>query len=59
MLTEVGTTLFAIKVNGQTIATNIPSRSLAEATLFNLPPDQRNIAEIVPITCDGKTVLFG
>lgn len=59
MLTEVGTTLYAIKVNGQTVATNIPSRSLAEATLFNLPPDQRNIAEIVAITSSGQTVLFG
>lgn len=59
MLTEINTTLFAIKVNGQTIVTNIPSRSLAEATLFNLPPEQRNLAEIVAVTSDGKSVLFG
>lgn len=59
MLTEVGAMLYAIKVNGQIVANNIPSRVLAEATLFNLPPDQRKIAEIVPVTGDGKTVLFG
>jgi hypothetical protein len=59
MLTEVGTTLFAIKVNGQTIVHNIPSRLLAEATLFNLPPEQRALAEIVVVTSDGRSVLLG
>lgn len=59
MLTEVGPTLYAIKVNGKIVVPNIPSRSLAEATLFNLPADQRAIAEIVTVTSDGKSLLLG
>lgn len=59
MLTEVSPTFFAIKVNGQIVHANIPSRQLAEATLFQLPLDQRAVAEIVPVTSTGQTVLFG
>jgi hypothetical protein len=59
MLTEIGQTLYAIRINGRTIVPNLQSRQLAEATLLNLPADQRAIAEIVPITPEGKTVLFG
>ena len=59
MLTEINTTLYAIRVNGATVVANIPSRPLAEATLFNLPPEQRAIAEIVTVTQDGKSLLLG
>lgn len=59
MLTEVNSTMYSVTVQGRVIATNIPSRTLAEATLFTLPPDQRAVAEIVPVTGDGKQVLFG
>jgi hypothetical protein len=59
MLTEVSPTFFMVRVQGRTVASNLPSRQLAEATLFNLPPDQRAIAEIIPVTADGKAVLFG
>lgn len=59
MLTEIGQTLYAIRVNGQIVASNLPSRQLAEATLLNLPAEQRALAEIVPVTPEGKTVLFG
>jgi len=59
MLTEINQTFFAVYVNGRVIATNIPSRTLAEATLMNLPADQRQIAEIRPMSSDGKQVLLG
>jgi hypothetical protein len=59
MLTEINQSLFAVRVNGRTIATNLPSRQLAEATLLTLPQHERALAEIVSITSDGKTVLFG
>ena len=59
MLTEVNTTKYVIKVNGVTIIPNIPSRAIAEATVFGLPPDQRAIAEIVTVTDDGRTMLLG
>jgi hypothetical protein len=59
MLTEVDVVLYAIKINGQTIIPNIPSRMLAEAALFNLPASQRALAEIVTVTSDGRSVLLG
>lgn len=59
MLTEVSPTLWAVVVNGRTVATNLPSRLLAESTIMNLPPEQRQFAQAVPVTSDGKTVLFG
>jgi hypothetical protein len=59
MLTEINQSLFAVRVNGRTIATNLPSRQLAEATLLTLSQHERALAEIVSITSDGKTVLFG
>ena len=59
MITEVTPTFFCIKIKGVVVVPNIPSRQLAEATLFNLPADQRVIAEIVPVTADGKSLLLG
>lgn len=59
MLTEINTTLYAIKVNGHVMVSNIPSRELAEATLFNMTPEQRALAEIVPVTPDGRSLLLG
>lgn len=59
MLTEVNSTMYSVVVQGRVVSTNIPSRTLAEATIFTLPPDQRAVAEIVPVTSDGKQVLFG
>ena len=59
MLTEISQTMFNVVIQGRTIASNLPSRQLAEAALLNLPPDQRMVAEIVPMTNDGKRVLFG
>lgn len=59
MLTEVSTTSYAIKVAGRIVVSNIPSRQIAEATLFSLAPDQRSVAEIVTLTPEGKTLLLG
>lgn len=59
MFTESIPILFAVKVNGQIIATNLPSRSIAETQIFNLPVDQRALAEIVSVTSDGRQVLLG
>lgn len=59
MLTEVNQTQFTVKVAGRTIQSNIPSRQLAEAYVLTLPQDQRAVAEIVPVTSEGKTILFG
>lgn len=59
MLAEVQPTLYSIRVAGRVIASNIPSRQLAEAQLFTLPADQRALAEIVPVTQDGRSILLG
>ena len=59
MITETTPIMFSVRVNGTTVCTNLPSRQLAEAAIFNLPPDQRPLAEIVQLTPDGKVVLFG
>jgi hypothetical protein len=59
MLTEISQTFFNVIIQGRVVAINLPSRQLAEATLLQLPPEQRMLAEIVPVTNDGKQVLFG
>jgi hypothetical protein len=59
MLTEIAPTYFAIRINGVLVAQNIPSRQLAEATVYQLPQEQRMIAEIVPMTPDGRSLLLG
>lgn len=59
MLTEVNSTQYKVVVEGRVVANNVPSYQLAEATVFSLPADQRAVAQIVPITPEGKTVLFG
>lgn len=59
MITEVNVTQFAIKINGVIVHNHIPSRQIAEATFYALSPEQRAIAEIVPITDNGKSLLLG
>lgn len=59
MLTEINSTTYAIKVNGQYIIKDIPSYTLAESALYGLTPELRAVAEIVPLTTDGKSLLLG
>jgi hypothetical protein len=59
MLTEVSPVLFAVKINGVIAIPNLPSRFVAENLIASLPADQRVLAEVVPMTSDGKTMLFG
>lgn len=59
MLTEIGTTLWAVRVQGRIVVTNLPSQRLAENAVLSLPVEQRSLAEVIPVTPDGKTVLFG
>lgn len=49
---------YVIKVRGQVRSSPLP-RSLAEAAMANLPVDERTIAELVPITTDGRELLLG
>lgn len=59
MLTEVSTTRFVVKVNGVAISTRLQTKTLAEAFLLTLAPQQRAIAEIVPVADNGKELLLG
>lgn len=59
MLTEVAPTTWQVRVQGRVVAANVQSKPLAEHIVMSLPPEQRHLAEIVPTTSDGKTVLFG
>lgn len=59
MLTEVAPTLFCVRVNGHVIAPNLPSKTIAEQVVYALPVDQRALAEIVPMTADGRSILLG
>lgn len=59
MLTEIDSTKFSVVVRGRVVSTNIATRNLAEAVILTLPAEQRAVAEIVPVTADGKQVLFG
>lgn len=59
MLTEVSPTSWQVRIQGQVVSGNIQTKQLAEHFILSLPPAQRALAEIVPVTNDGKTVLFG
>lgn len=59
MITENNPTVYSIRVNGVVLFANLASRTLAEATLFQLSLEQRALAEIVPTTVQGQQILFG
>ncbi len=50
---------YVVKVNGVEISTRFNERLVAEMAKNNLPNEQKMIAEVVPITTDGKQVLLG
>ncbi len=50
---------YVIKINGQTVSVPFASKMLAEQHIGNLPQDQQLLAEIVPVTDNGKQILFG
>ncbi len=49
---------YVVKVNG--VAVTAPtSKAIAEQHKAALPGDSQKLAEVVPVTSDGKEVLFG
>lgn len=59
MLHEVEEAKYVIKANGVIVSIPFNSKILAEQHIENLPQDLRSIAEVVPVTPDGKEILFG
>lgn len=53
------TVYYVVKVNGVEITPKWPDRMMAENSLLSLPDDQRILAEVVPVTTDGKQMLLG
>lgn len=49
---------YAIKINGKVVSILFTSKMLAEQHLNNLPQEQQMIAEVVPVTKDGRQILF-
>lgn len=50
---------YIIKVNGKPVSPRYGSRLIAESERLKLDEPQRSVAEIVPVTEDGKDILFG
>jgi len=50
---------YVIKVNGVAVSTTFAEKLVAEMAKNNLPEEQRLLAEVVPVTSDGKQVLLG
>lgn len=59
MLTEVQPTLYNIVVHGKVVLANIPSKALAESSVYSLSIEDRLAASIIPVTLGGQQVLFG
>ena len=50
---------YIVKVNGVAVSDKFSERMMAEMAKNNLPNEQRMIAEVVPVTNDGKQLLLG
>ncbi|RWZ87210.1 MAG: hypothetical protein EO766_11810 [Hydrotalea sp. AMD] len=59
LITENTPIKFAVIVNGVQVGTPQPTKTLAEAIILNLPPQQRQLAEIRPVTTGGAELLLG
>lgn len=58
MIRETQQVMYVAKINGVPVTLPQPSRHLAEAALSQLPAESRQFAVIVPVTTDGKELLF-
>jgi len=50
---------YVVRVNGVAVSTPFNERMMAEMAKNNLPEEQKMIAEVVPVTADGKQLLLG
>lgn len=58
IIKETQQTKYVVKVRGVTMSAPQPSMQLAEAVINTLPPEQQSFATIVPVTGEGKEMLF-
>ena len=59
ILTDNQQIYYVVRVNGANITAPVTSKMVAESSLNSLPPETQSIAEVVPVTADGKELLFG
>lgn len=50
---------YVVKVNGVEVSPHFQTPQLAEMQMMQLNEDQRAIAEVVPVTTSGDTLLLG
>lgn len=50
---------YVVCVNGQEMSQRVESKMLAEMEKQKLDESLRSIAEVVPVTADGKQILLG
>jgi len=51
--------MYVVKVNGVEKSVRFTDRVMAEMAINNLPENERMLAEVQPITQDGKQLLLG
>lgn len=56
---DMNVVYYVVRVNGVEISTRFNERLMAEMAKNNLPKEQQMLAEVVPITTDGKQILLG
>jgi hypothetical protein len=56
---DIDVVYYVIKVNGVSVSGNFTEQMAAELAKNNLPEEQKMLAEVVPVTAEGKQVLLG
>ena len=56
---EGNTVYYVVKVNGAAVSPRFSSHQLAEMQITHLEEAHQLIAEVVPVTADGKDLLLG
>jgi hypothetical protein len=59
LINEMDQLKYVIKVNGTTVSIPFATKMLAEQFIASLPKEQQPIAEVVPVTNEGKELLLG
>jgi len=59
MVNEVSETKYAVKVNGEIVSPPYATPGGAEDMIKLLSEAHQSIAEVVPVTPEGKELLFG
>lgn len=59
MIREENETKYVVKVNGQTMSPPRLTRQMAQDDIKHLSEAHQAIAVVVPVTQEGKEILFG